>query len=77
LKFGLPVHNSGYQAIELVIYPFWKVVIPSSNLQITGFTHAGHVTIDGFDAGVTDATGSVQVNHVGRQCGGVIPIQSR
>ncbi len=44
-----------------LIYPFWKVVIPPSNIEITGFTHAGNVTIDGFDAGVTDATGSVQV----------------
>lgn len=44
-----------------LIYPFWKVVIAPSNVQITGFTHAGNVTVDGFDVGVSNATGSIEV----------------
>jgi hypothetical protein len=44
-----------------VIYPAWKIVIAPSAIRITSFQHAGQLTIDGLDAGVSGTEGSVEV----------------
>lgn len=44
-----------------LIYPAWRVVVPASNIEITTFSYAGAVTVDGFAAHLRDASGSVEV----------------
>ena len=44
-----------------LIYPFWRVVIPASVVQITSFKHGGAITVDGIDSGLSDTGGTIGV----------------
>jgi hypothetical protein len=44
-----------------LLYPSWRIVIPSSAVQITSFLHAGAITVDGFPTGLSDSSGRVEV----------------
>jgi hypothetical protein len=44
-----------------LVYPYWRVVVSPSVIQIKTYPHAGEVTLDGIDTGISGTPGSVDV----------------
>jgi len=44
-----------------LVYPYWRVVVSPSVVQIKTYPHAGEVTLDGIDTGTSGTPGSVDV----------------